>query len=137
MKAQSEKKCERKELPEELLGALINELDLWVEGNTDALHHHAHFSDWYSQRLDDSCKGNPLCINLTGCNTYLNLIDEQEELTQKLFVQVLAHLDSLDPVRVVLVGKADVLGKLAKDRRIFELAIIEISVHDLHSSCTQ
>jgi hypothetical protein len=128
MKAQSEKKCERKELPEELLGALINELNLWMEGNTDALHHHAHFSEWYSQRLDDSwfgSKGNPLCINLTGCNTYLNLIDEQEELTQKLFVQVLSHLDSLDPVRIVIVGKADVLGKLAKDRRIFELAIIE------------
>src|ERR1700722_11912621 len=80
-------------------------------------------------------QGNPLSINLAGCNTYLNLIGEQEELAQKLFVQVLSHLNSLDPVRIVLVGKTDLLKKLPKDRRILELAIIEEDLKFPSTTC--
>ena len=131
MRAQTELKCERTDLPEELLATLSAELNLWVEGNTDALNHHTYFTQWFSQRREDSWFGSggcPTSIPWAGSSTYLNLIDATDELFQKLFAQVLLHLDSLDPTRVVLVGRLNLLKKLPGDRRILELAIINDTI---------
>ena len=126
IKAQSEQK--RLELPNELLTLLVAEFNLWVEGNTDALNYHPCFSEWYSQRLEDSwfgSKGSPLGIVMAGRSIYLNLLDLSGDLFNKMIAKILSSLDSLDPTRIVFTIHLNCMKQLPKDRRILELASIK------------
>ena len=114
-------------LTNDLLAILVHELHLWVEGNTDALTRSALFSEWHSFRLEDAWFGakDVSQLVLAGRNTYLNLFNSPSEHIERFLTSVFNGLESSDPTRVVMVGKATIFDKFRQDRRILEVASLD------------
>ena len=123
------------DLPLQLITLLTKELNLSVEGNTDAFHRHTLFPEWYSEFLEDSwfgSHGTSLEMSLQGSNTYLNLLNSSESFINLMLSKVVAHLASEPPTRTLVVGKREHLDKFINDVRIMK--ILDLKLHGVDVS---
>ena len=119
---------QRSEISEALLLLLVSGLHLDVESNTGVLCRCVAFSEWYSESPNDSwfgAKGSPLDFSVKGYNSYFNFMDSAETFAQQILSQMLVHLDTEEPTRVMIIGPLDTFQKCQNDRRVFRLALVD------------
>jgi hypothetical protein len=94
-------------LPHSLLHILSTDLQLSVEGISNALSNHPDlFPDWFSKNAEDTWFGARkfgLDQDFSGSNVYFNLIHESKEFAEQLLTRLLKCLESQQPTRALIV----------------------------------